>query len=109
MEGSDKKTIERSVHIRQKLFEGEISSWKRYADLVVGTTSIAALVKYELITSLLGPLPGALGLWLRRIFFPKLFREVGQGTVFGRNLVIRNAQNIRLGDRVIIDDNVLID
>lgn len=57
----------------------------------------------------LGPIPGALGLVLRRVFYPGLFRRCGRGVVFGRSVVIRNAQNVELGDGVLVDDYCLID
>ena len=50
------------------------SAFRRYLDLVVGTRSIWYLIKYEAITALLGGLPGALGLWLRKKFYPLLFK-----------------------------------
>ena len=96
--------------IRNKLFSGEKSSLQRYKELTVGPdASLARLLHYELVTMLLGGLPGALGLLLRKIFYPRLFRHCGRGVVFGRDLVIRNARNVRLGDQVIIDDDCVID
>jgi acetyltransferase-like isoleucine patch superfamily enzyme len=109
MKTVDSSTIDHSASIRHKLLEGETSAWKRYALLVIGEVSVWKLFKYEMITLFFGSLPGALGLALRQIFYPKLFKKSGRGVVFGRNLVIRNAGNIELGDGVVIDDGVLID
>ena len=95
--------------IRHKLYEGQTSAWKRYAILVIGEPSLWKLLRFELITGLFGSVPGALGLALRKIFYPRLFARVGSGTVFGRNLVIRNAHRIELGSGVIIDDQALLD
>lgn len=103
------QVIEPQHYIRHKLYADKRSSITRYADLVVGSTSLIQLLKYEVITSLFGLLPGALGLFLRRCFYPRLFKQVGKGVVFGRNLVIRNASKITLGERVIIDDDALLD
>jgi acetyltransferase-like isoleucine patch superfamily enzyme len=103
------KIIDHTQSIRHKLYDNEVSNWKRYALLVTGDTSILKLIKYEIIVLLFGSLPGALGLKLRQLFYPKLFKEVGRDIVFGRNLVIRNAKNIKIGDRVVIDDQTLID
>jgi acetyltransferase-like isoleucine patch superfamily enzyme len=50
-----------------------------------------------------------MGLALRKLFYPSLFQEIGEGVVFGRNVVIRNPRKIRLGARVMIDDNCVID
>ena len=101
--------LDKSNFIRHKLFDEETSSWKRYAILVVGEPSLWKLAKYELITFFLGPVPGAVGLALRKVFYPSLFRQSGAGVVFGRSLVIRNADKITLGDGVVIDDYTLLD
>lgn len=66
-------------------------------------------IRYELITTLLGCLPGAAGLLLRKIFYPALFRTCGRSVISGRSLLIRNPQNIELGNGVFIDDFCLLD
>lgn len=97
-------------YIRSKLYGGGTSLVRRYADLVVGPDAPWwRLIRYELVVALCGRMPGALGLALRRVFYPGLFRRCGRGVVFGRDLVIRNAQLISLGDHVIIDDDCVID
>jgi acetyltransferase-like isoleucine patch superfamily enzyme len=97
------------IFIRHKLFAGEAGSWRRYADLTIGSASLWKLVRYEVITSLLGSIPGALGLKLRQVFYPMLFRSVGRGTVFGRDLVVRHPHNISIGERVLIADDCVLD
>lgn len=108
---SERKTreLDQDNYIRSKLFGEGKSVWKRYAEIVIGKYSLGQLIKYELITTLLGPIPGALGLMLRRWFYRKLVKECGQGVVFGRNVIIRNGRNIFLGDKVVIDDDCLLD
>ncbi len=101
--------LEDRHYIRQKLYSGQKSTLQRYAELVVGRMSIWRLLKYELLTSLLGPLPGALGLFLRKLCYPWLFGRIGRGVVFGRSVVIRNPDRIVLGDRVVVDDYVVLD
>jgi len=85
------------------------SAFSRYLDLVVGLRSLWSLIKFETITGLFGGLPGALGLLLRKRFYPLLFRQVGSGVVFGRNIVLRHPSKIELGDKVVIDDNCVLD
>ena len=85
------------------------SSLKKYKNFFVGDDSFSALLKYELLTVCLGPLPGALGLFLRKMFYPKLFKKVGPGLVIGRNITFRHSNMIELGERVAIDDDCLID
>lgn len=102
--------LDEGDYIRGKLFSGERSAMRRYADLVVGPeASYAQLLRYELITMLFGRLSGALGLALRKVFYPSLFRRCGKGVVFGRDLVVRNAHRITLGDNVILDDGCVLD
>ena len=102
--------IEDDHYIRAKLFTGNKSNLRLYADLVVGEGgSYRQLFKYELLTFFLGGIRGALGLLLRKKLYPVLFKKVGRGVVFGRNLTIRNARNITLGDNVIIDDDCVLD
>jgi acetyltransferase-like isoleucine patch superfamily enzyme len=95
--------------IRAQLHDGSTSNFRRYQTLVVGPGSIFRLLRYELTTGLLGGLPGALGLLLRKLFYPGLFRRCGPGVVFGRHLVLRNAQNIELDRGVVLDDYCLLD
>lgn len=109
MANNETQKLDERHYIRHKLYAGKKSSFQRYAELVVGEVSFWKLLRYELVTMLFGLLPGALGLLLRKIFYPSLFKRVGKGTVFGRNIVIRNADRISLGRDVIIDDDCLID
>lgn len=96
-------------YIRHQLFTGNLTPAQRYRRLVVGEGSTWEFLRYETLTTLLGGVPGALGLALRRRFYRSLFAEIGTGVVFGRNVVIRNPRKIRLGNRVMIDDNCVID
>jgi acetyltransferase-like isoleucine patch superfamily enzyme len=105
-----KRLLAEDHYIRAKMFDGDKSSIRRYADLVVGEgASYWKLLQYELITCLFGGLPGALGLALRRLFYPMLFQSAGKGAVFGRHIVVRNGHNIRLGDHVVLDDGCVVD
>ncbi|MEJ2617962.1 MAG: acyltransferase, partial [Ignavibacteriaceae bacterium] len=47
--------------------------------------------------------------FLRKKFYPKLFKKVGRGFILGRNVVIRHPKNIIIGDFVTIDDNCVVD
>lgn len=97
-------------YIRSQIFDSKRSTVRRYADLVVGPeASYWTLARYELITMLFGRVSGALGLALRKLFYPRLFKSCGRGCVFGRDLVIRNAHRISLGDNVVLDDGCVID
>lgn len=82
---------------------------QKYMDLFVGQRNWLSLIRYELLTLLFSPLPGALGFTLRRIFFPALFQRVGRGTIFGRHLTLRHPHKIKLGVNCFLDDFVVLD
>jgi acetyltransferase-like isoleucine patch superfamily enzyme len=52
----------------------------------------------------INPIPGALGLALRRLFYPNLFAQVGTGALFGHDLTLRSPGRIYLGNHVVIDN-----
>ena len=107
---SGPRELDEADFVREKLHGGGKSALRRYRDLVVGDAGgWLELIRYELITILFGYIPGTPGLLLRRFFFPLLFRKVGRKVVFGRSMTIRCARNIELGDKVVLDDYVLID
>ncbi|MFZ1289728.1 MAG: acyltransferase [Melioribacteraceae bacterium] len=85
------------------------SKIKRYQELVIGSDKLSFLIKYELIYLLFSGIPGALGVFIRGKMFPMILGSVGKGCIFGRNIVFRHPAKIKLGDNVILDDNLLID
>lgn len=85
------------------------SKIKKYQELIIGSSGIASLIKYELVILLSSWIPGALGIFLRGKLFPLVLGKVGRGVVFGSNIVIRHPKKISIGDNVIIDDNVMLD
>ncbi|MGA0344352.1 MAG: acyltransferase, partial [Arenicellales bacterium] len=84
------------------------SALSRYQDVIVGQRSLVFLLYFEFCL-LLGPLPGALGLTLRRLFWPRLFAACGRGTLFGRDITLRHPGRLKLGSNVVIGDNVTLD
>ncbi|OGP52162.1 MAG: hypothetical protein A2Y79_12790 [Deltaproteobacteria bacterium RBG_13_43_22] len=93
----------------KSLFEEEGGLIRKYKQFVVGDQGWWALFKYELIVTLFGWIPGALGLALRYLFFPFLFKKVGKKVIFGRDMNIRSPHKITIGDHVIFDDDVFLD
>jgi len=103
-------TEEREIlDIQRDLFSGNKSALRKYQDLVVGKRSLPALLKYEFCCTCLSGIPGALGLVLRRLFYPWLLGTVGRNVTFGTHVVIRHPHKIFIGDNVVIDDNCLLD
>ena len=107
--GKQKNQPDQRPGLHRKMFDPGKSPSKLYREMVVGNQGWGRWLYYELVILLFGFLPGALGLALRHIFFKPLFGNVGRNVVFGRNLNIRQAQKIEIGDNVIIDDDCTLD
>jgi acetyltransferase-like isoleucine patch superfamily enzyme len=85
------------------------SLFAKYTALFLGEKNIWKFIRFELILLLFSWIPGALGLALRRVFYPCLFQKVGRGVVFGRNITLRHPHKISLGENCFIDDNAVLD
>lgn len=85
------------------------SALKKYQTFFVGAPGLLPLLRYECAMLLAAGLRGAVGYALRKMMFPGLFARVGSGVNFGRNLSLRCANFIDIGDRVAIDDNCALD
>ncbi|MBF0290736.1 MAG: acyltransferase [Nitrospinae bacterium] len=85
------------------------SRLEQYQDLILGTRSIWFLIKFELVILLFSRIPGALGIVLRKIFYPMIIGRVGRGVVFGMDVSLRHPLKIEIGNGSIIDDGVLLD
>jgi acetyltransferase-like isoleucine patch superfamily enzyme/acyl carrier protein len=101
--------LDESNFIRNKLFESDKSAFARYRELVFHSYSLPRLIRYELLVTFIGPIPGALGLALRKRLYRSLFRKVGKGVIFGRNLTLNHADRITLGDNVVLDRDSVYD
>jgi acetyltransferase-like isoleucine patch superfamily enzyme len=95
--------------LQKKLIDEKRSFFQKYRALVVGKKGWFALIKYELFTLLFSWIPGALGFFLRRVFYPFLLEEIGRGVVFGRNVTLRHPHKIKIGSNTFIDDGVVLD
>ena len=94
--------------IQKELQSDQKSRLAKYSDLVVGRRGFWSLLKYEFVVAF-SAMPGALGLALRSVLYPRLLKRCGRNVVFGANVVLRHPNKIAVGDNVIIDDNVLLD
>ena len=91
------------VYYREK---GAISLYQEY---VVGSRSFWDLLRYEFIIQFLAGFPGALGLVLRKLFFPFMIKKSGKKIVWGKDLVVRYPSKIRIQDQCIFDDGCVLD
>jgi len=94
---------------QDQLFNTRQSACAKYSALVVGRPGWGALLKHELITLISQSKPGALGLVLRKLLYPRLLGACGRNVVFGQNVVLRHPHKIRIGSNVVIDDQCLLD
>ncbi len=102
-QGADRTALQSS------LTEGKTSALEKYQEIFVGSSGLAKIVRYELLTAFLGPLPGGAGMLLRKIFYPRILGRVGRNVVFGRSMTIRHPHKIRIGDNVVFDDYAVLD
>jgi acetyltransferase-like isoleucine patch superfamily enzyme len=94
---------------QDQLFAPGMSARQKYAAMVVGRPDFGSLLQYELVVTLCQSCPGALGLWLRKTFYPLLLGSCGRNVVFGQNVVLRHPHKIHVGNDVVVDDNCLLD
>jgi acetyltransferase-like isoleucine patch superfamily enzyme len=84
---------------------GEERPIARYVRLTVGEgAGLGALIAHELVLGFLVGLPGLLGLALRRLVYPSVFRGIARSATLGRHVTLRCPRNVRIGDGVIVDD-----
>jgi len=96
------------INKTHKTITGGGSALSRYQHVVVGDTSLPYLVYFELCTWL-GKVPGALGILLRKLFWPRLFGSCGKGVMFADDIVLRHPRRIHLGERVIVSEGAVLD
>lgn len=80
-----------------------------YRNMVSGDSSFASFLFYELLQFSIAGVGGLVGMGLRSLFYPYLFKNCGKGTVFGKGMMIRVAPRITIGSRVIFDDYSAMD
>lgn len=95
--------------VQKELIEKKRSFFSKYSTLFLGKKGFLSFLRYECVILLFSGVPGALGFFLRKAFFQSLFKQVGKGVVFGRNITLRHPKKITIGDNTFIDDNVVLD
>jgi acetyltransferase-like isoleucine patch superfamily enzyme len=94
---------------QEQLFAPHQTARQKYSALIVGRPGLAALLKYEAVVTAAQWVPGALGLALRKTFYPLLLGSCGRNVVFGQNVALRHPHKIHIGSNVVVDDNCLLD
>lgn len=103
--------MEKMLHetVTEKISSNKTSILRKYQDIYVGSHSFFELARFELLTFFLSPIHGAIGFLLRKIFFNKLFFNMGRGVIIGPNITLRCPRRISLGNNVVLDGNVVLD
>jgi acetyltransferase-like isoleucine patch superfamily enzyme len=104
-----KEKLRDDAYIRYKLSDQKKSTVEKYRALTVGDKSWLTLFKYEIMTTLLSPIPGGIGLFLRGLVYRRLLPNASRGIFWGRSITLRHYNNIFFGRRVVVDDYALID
>jgi acetyltransferase-like isoleucine patch superfamily enzyme len=97
------------TQLQSLLTDTKQTALQKYQDITIGSDRISELLKYELLITFIGALPGALGLVLRKQLYKSLFGQVGGNVIFGKSITIRHPKKIFLGDNVVIDDYAVLD
>jgi len=95
--------------IHKELMAGDRSMAAKYSEIFPGRKGLGNLIKYEFIVSCVSGAPGAFGYFLRKIFYPRFFKSVGRGCVFGRGITIRHPHKISVGAGTFVDDGAVLD
>ena len=95
--------------VQKELIDQRGSFYSKYTTLFLGRRGFFSFLKYEIVILLFANMPGALGFFLRKLFYPGLLKKVGKGVVFGRGITLRHPKKIVIGENTFIDDNVVLD
>ncbi len=96
------------INKTHKVLSEKGSALSKYQHIIVGDESYLFLIYFELC-ALLGKFPGALGILMRKLFWPRLFGSCGDGVMFADNIVLRQPKRIHLGNNVIISEFCVLD
>lgn len=95
------------VGIQQKLSrEGSLAI---YRSTVIGRRGVIDFLFYELFMVSLAPMPGKIGIFIRKLFLPYIFNHFGQKNVFQRDVLFRRPKQIHIGNRVTVERGVTLD
>lgn len=85
------------------------SSFQRYMNRAVGSTSFREFLKYEFLTTFIKGIPGAAGIVLRQKLYPFMLKSYGKKTVFLDGVTLRCPAAFEIGTKTFIDEQVCFD
>ncbi len=89
-----------------KTFANHGSPLGKYQQTMVGSTGILALIVYELFEMFVTPVPGNIGLLLRRCLYPYFFASCAGNLKSGKNISAARPNSIYIGENVSIGERV---
>jgi hypothetical protein len=95
--------------LQQEFSDTSRSGVALYRRLAVGEASLLYLIGYEAVQTLLAGIPGILGLGLRSVAYPHLFKSCGKRPAIGRGTILRIPNQVSLGNGVLVDDYCTLD
>lgn len=95
--------------VHGRITDESLSPLRRYQEIVVGSRRIGFTVGFELLTGMLGSVPGAAGLFLRKSLYPLLLGEIAGPAVFGVGVTLCHPRRIRFGSGVVVADGCVLD
>lgn len=101
--------MEKKTPLQAKITDEKISAITRYRQTVVGDKGILFWLFFEFVTLIASATPSLLGVVLRTVLYKFIFKSVGRGVYFGRNITIRHPHKISIGANTIIDDGCVLD
>jgi len=85
------------------------SSFQKYMARAVGSFRYRDFFAYEFANALLRNFPGALGIFLRRLFYRRLFGAFGKQSAICESVTFRCPGRLFIGDHTLIDQGVYFD
>jgi len=80
-----------------------------YRRKMVGGQGFLYFLTYELVSTLVSPLPSRIGAWLRQRVLSPLLGGCGRGVTLHRDVAIRRPRQVFLGRRVVLEQGVTLD
>jgi acetyltransferase-like isoleucine patch superfamily enzyme len=97
------------ISLADQLHGKETSPVQRYRAKVFEGKGLPAFLRYEAAIFFCGDMAGSLGYFLRQRLYANLFGRMGKQVILGKGISLRQPGRMILGDRVAIDDFVLLD
>ena len=103
------ETSDAATPLIEHLKDANASALSKYKAMFVGDDSLGALIAYEIVVGMLGPMPGGLGLALRKMLLPHVLGSAGRNLLVARNVTLRCPGRIHLGSNVTLDEGAVLD